>query len=68
MDKQFWKNHGLRRTDCRVAVVGCLEAHATALSAQELREDLGEMIDRTTVLPYVADAGGVRSYPPHRGR
>lgn len=48
MDKQFWKNHGLRRTDCRVAVVGCLEAHATALSAQELREDLGEMFDRTT--------------------
>lgn len=48
MEMQFWKEHGLRRTDCRVAVVGCLEAHATALSAQNLREAIGDMFDRTT--------------------
>ena len=48
MDKEFWRQHGLRRTDCRMAVVGCLEAHATALSAQSLREEIGEIYDRTT--------------------
>lgn len=48
MNNEFWKQYGLRRTECRAAVVSILELQDTALSAQELREAVGDQFDRTT--------------------
>lgn len=48
MEKDFWAAHGLRRTNCRAAVVHRLEAKNEALSERALREEIGGSFDRTT--------------------
>jgi hypothetical protein len=48
MEKDFWVAHGLRCTNCRAAIVHCLESKNEALSERALREEVGSSFDRTT--------------------
>lgn len=49
MDNDFWKEHGLRRSPCREAVIRLFESHHRALSDRELRDGVGDAFDRTTL-------------------